>query len=125
MFDVFLVPKNTVVTTKGDGPVVDVSAAESRTLLLVLKISNVVEQESIDVTVWGSPDGQTWGAKPLTSFPQKFYVCDRPILLDFATHPEVKFLRVHWEVNRWGRGSETPMFEFGVRATEVGTELLR
>jgi hypothetical protein len=35
-------------------------------------------------------------------------------LLDLTAHPEVKFVRAHWDVARWGRGTETPMFEFSL-----------
>ncbi len=125
MFDTFLVPEKTVVTAKGDGAPVDVSAAKNRIFLLILNIGDFVEQEAIDVTVWGSADGQTWSAKPVASFPQKFYAGEHPLLLDLGSQPEVKFLRAHWEVARWGRGPETAKFEFSVKATEVAPELLR
>lgn len=125
MFDAFLVPEKTVVTAKGDGVPVDTVSAQNRTFLLVLKITNAVEQQSLDVTILGSADGQTWTSKPLASLPQMFYVSEHPLLLDLGTHPEAKFIRAHWEVNRWGRGSETPNFEFNLRATEVAPEILR
>jgi len=125
MLDTFLVPEKTVVTAKGDGAVVDISAAKNRDLLLILTISNIVEQESIDISVWGSGDGQTWTTKPLASFPQKFYTGKRPLLLSLSSQPDIKFLRAHWEVNRWGRGSESPMFEFSLRATEVAPDMLK
>jgi hypothetical protein len=125
MFDAFLVPENTVVTTKGDGAAVDVAALGNRTLLLLLRIAQANEQQSLDLTVWGSPDGQTWSAKPLASFPQKFYTGEQPLLLDLAAAPDTKFIRAHWEVNRWGRGPEAPSFEVSVRVTEVSPELLR
>jgi hypothetical protein len=124
MFDTFLVPEKTVVTAKGDGPSVEVSALQHSTLLFLLAITNVIEQESLEISIWGSADNQTWGAKPLASYPQKFYTGEHPLLLDLAGHPDVKFLRAHWEVNRWGRGSETPMFEFSLKATEVAPEIL-
>ena len=34
-------------------------------------------------------------------------------------------MRAHWEVGRWGRGSETPMFEFSVSIKEVPSEILK
>jgi hypothetical protein len=37
----------------------------------------------------------------------------------------VKFVRAHWEVARWGRGVETPMFEFGVTLKEIPADVLR
>jgi hypothetical protein len=125
MVDTFLVPQATTVTGKGDGPSVDVGGASSRVFLLHLNITDIVEQESLDLSTFGSPDGNTWGAKPVASFPQKFYRGEHPLLLDLAAQPEVKFLRAHWEVHRWGRGPATPMFQFHVVLKEVSAELLK
>lgn len=125
MIDTFLVPEKTLVTAKGDGSAVDVSAAGNRVFLLSLNIVNVVEQEALDVTIFGSADGAAWGPKPLTNFPQKFYRAQHPLLLDLNEHRDVKFVRAHWEVNRWGRGSETPMFEFSVSIREVPNDILK
>ena len=125
MIDSFLVPEKMVVNAKGDGPAVDVSSAANRVFLLSLNITGIVEQESLDVTILGSADGTTWGPKPVTNFPQKFYQAQHPLLLDLAGQANVKFLRAHWEVARWGRGSETPMFEFHVTIKEVPAEILK
>jgi hypothetical protein len=125
MIDSFLVPDKTVVNAKGDGPAVDVSSAANRVFLLSLNITGIVEQESLDVSILGSADGSTWGPKPVTNFPQKFYQAQHPLLLDLTGQANVKFVRAHWEVARWGRGSETPMFEFHVTIKEVPTEILK
>ena len=125
MIDTFLVPNKTVVNAKGDSAPVDVSVAANRVFLLNLNITNIVEQESLDVSLYGSPDGTAWGPKPLTTFPQKFYRGQHPLLLDLTGPPDIKFLRAHWEVGRWGRGSETPMFEFGVSLKEVPKDILK
>jgi len=125
MIDTFLVPEKTVVNAKGDGPTVDVSSAANRVFLLTLNITNIIEQESLDVRILGSADGATWTPKPIALFPQKFYRAQHPMLLDITEHPEIKFVRAHWEVNRWGRGTETPMFEFHVTMREVPTEILK
>jgi hypothetical protein len=125
MIDTFLVPEKTVVTAKGDGPGVDVSGAANRVFLLTLNISNIIEQESLDVSIQGSADGATWGHKAIASFPQKFYRGQHPLLLDLSGHADVKFVRAHWEVGRWGRGTETPMFEFHVTLKEVPADILK
>jgi len=125
MIDTELVPAKTVVSAKGDGASVDVSGAGHRVFLLTLNISNIVEQESIDVSIYGSADGAAWSPKSIVSFPQKFYRGQQPLLLDLNEHRDVKFVRAHWDVNRWGRGTETPMFEFGVTMKEVPSDLLR
>jgi hypothetical protein len=124
MIDTFLVPEKTVVNAKGDGAAVDVGGAGNRVFLLSLNITAIVEQESLDVSIYGSADGVTWSPKPVTNFPQKFYQAQHPLLLDLTGHSDVKFLRAHWEVSRWGRGSETPMFEFNVTIKEVPTDVL-
>jgi hypothetical protein len=124
MIDTFLVQEN-VVSAKGDGAPIDVSSAVNRIFLLSLNITEIVEQESLDVSVFGSADGAAWGPKPLTYFPQKFYRAEHPMLLDLTPHPEVKFLRAHWEVARWGRGTEIPMFKFGVSIREVPADILK
>src|SRR6185369_14393217 len=105
MLDTFLVPAKTTVSAKGDGPSVDVGSALNTVLLATLDISNIVEQESLDVSIYASADGTTWFTKPVASFPQQFH-------------------RAHWEVARWGRGTETPMFEFQVTIKQIPPELL-
>jgi hypothetical protein len=125
MIDTYLVPENTVVNAKGDGASVDISNAANRVFLLSLNITEIVEQESLDVSVFGSADGAAWSPKPITYFPQKFYTAEHPMLLDLTGRPEMKFLRAHWEVARWGRGTEIPMFKFGVSIREVPADILK
>jgi hypothetical protein len=125
MIDTFLVATNTVVNAKGDGPVVDLSGASGRVFLLTLEITRIIEQESLEVSIHGSVDGSAWGAKPVVTLPQKFYCGQSPVLLDLTAHPDVKFVRAHWEVARWGRGVETPMFEFSLRLKEIPPDVLR
>jgi hypothetical protein len=113
------------VTAKGDGPAVDVGGATSRVFLVTLAITKIIEQESLDLSVYGSADGSTWGAKSIAGFPQKFYCGETPLLLDLTAHPDVKFVRAHWEVARWGRGTETPMFEFSATLKEIPANILK
>lgn len=124
-FEAILVPANTQVTAKGDGPSVDVSGASNRVFLVTLSITKIVEQESLDLAIYGSADGAAWSPKSIAAYPQKFYTGESPLLLDLTSHPDVTFVRAHWEVARWGRGTETPMFAFGVTLKEVPPDLLK
>jgi|SRR6516162_8958016 len=124
MLDTFLVSAKTVVTAKGDGAAVDLGSALNRVFLLSLTITNIVEQEALEVSVYTSPDGAAWSAKPIVSSGQKFYCGEHPLLLDLTAQPDVRFIRAHWETLRWGRGPEAPMFEFGVAVKEVSPEVL-
>ena len=79
----------------------------------------IIEQESFDLAVYGSTDGNEWGPKPLAAFPQKFYCGTYSILLDLSDAPDVRFLRVQWKMSRWGRGEPKPLFGFYVFAEKV------
>lgn len=115
----FLVPEM-VVREDGSGPVLDLGPSQGKPLTLTLGITRVVEQESLELSVWGSAGEDNWGAKPLLVFPQKFYCGVYPMTLDLSAHPEVRYLRAQWKVNRWGRGLPTPLFGFYVFAEEAG-----
>jgi hypothetical protein len=125
MIDAFLLPQSTVVTANGDSAPVELSAAGGRVFLLTLWITGVIEQESFDLSLFTSADGIAWDAKPFATLPQKFYAGEYPLLVDLTASPEAKFIRAHWDVNRWGRGAKTPHFEAGVRFREVPAEMLR
>jgi len=125
MIDTSLVATKTVVTCKGDGPAVDVGGVSNPVFLVTLSITRIIEQESLDVSIFGSADGAVWGPKSVAAFKQEFYCGEFLLLLDLTAHPDVKFIRAHWEVARWGRGTETPMFEFCVTIKEVPANILK
>ena len=111
MPDSFLVPE-TSVEKDGSGPALDLGSSAGAPIALTLGITKIVEQESLDVAIWGSPDGQDWGAKPLAAFPQKFYQGVYTILLDLGAHPGARYLQARWKVARWGVGATQPAFRF-------------
>ncbi len=123
MLPVFLLPETTV-REAGDGSALDLGGAQARMVLLTLGITRIIEQESLDVSIWGSADGNEWGSKPLIGFPQKFYCGTYQILLDLTQHPDVKFARVKWDAQRWGKGDSKPLFGFYVFAQEMRQQIL-
>ncbi len=110
----FLVPAGTETEGSGHGAALELGSLTGKALLLILRIDRVVEQESLHVSIWGSADGQNWGAQALFWFPQKFYSGVTPAAVDLKQRPEIKFLQARWELNRWGRGIPRPQFEFSV-----------
>jgi hypothetical protein len=114
-----LIPFDTRVEDNGEGEKVDVSASSTRTFFCVMVITDQIEQESIDVSIWGSADGQTWETHPILKLPQCFYRGETRAVLELVLRPEVKFIRARWELNRWGRVAPLPMFRVGLHLQEV------
>src|SRR5664279_3948415 len=100
----------TTVREAGTGPAVAMDEQQGGVLILTLGITRIIEQESIDLSIWGSLDGTDWGTKPLAAYPQKFYCGTYQIILDLSAHPDTRYLRVKWGVNRWGKGDPKPLF---------------
>ena len=114
-----LIPLETKVEENGEGEKVDISASSTRTFFCIMVITDQIEQESIDVSIWGSADGENWGAHPILKLPQRFYKGETRAVLELVLVPEVKFIRAHWELNRWGRVAPLPMFRVGLHLAEV------
>lgn len=114
-----LIPPNTKMESNGDGASFDISTSATRTFLCLLTVTDQLEQESLDVSIYGSADGQTWTGKPLLKLPQQFYRGSTKMVLDLSLRPEIKFIRARWEVNRWGRGAPLPMFVAALELAEV------
>jgi len=114
-----LIPSGSQLEANADGSAVSIAESESRTFFCVLTITEQLEQESLDVSIWGSADGQEFGKKPLLKIPQQFYLGTTKMVLDLSLRHEIKFLRARWEVNRWGRVSPTPRFAASLQLEEI------
>src|SRR5260370_34329273 len=115
----FLLPESTALAD-GAGSEFELGAHRAKLLVLTLGITRIIEQERLEVSIWGSTDGEDWGVRPLALFPPKFYCGIYSILLNLAAQPGVRYLRVQWRMNRWGKGEPAPVFGFYVYAGESG-----
>lgn len=119
----FILPETTI-REAGTGPALELGNPPNGLVLLTLGITRIIEQESLDVSIWGSADGANWGSKPLIAFPQKFYCGSYQVLLDLKQHLDVKYLRAKWQASRWGRGEPKPLFGLFVFAEEFQERVL-
>jgi hypothetical protein len=115
----YLVNPGTLIEASGQSEALELGSWAGKTVLVMLRIDEIIEQESLHVSVWGSADGQAWGEKPLYWYPQKFYRGTTPAALDLSQRPDVKFLQARWEVNRWGRGYPRPFFKTEIEVQEL------
>ena len=109
MVPAFLLPECTA-GTDGLGPELRLEAHRRRPLSLTLGIHRVLEQENLEVSVWGSPDGEQW--KPIAAFPPKSYCGTYSLMLDLARHPTITRLRAQWKMSRWDQSRQKPLFGF-------------
>jgi hypothetical protein len=114
-----LIPPGTRLTANGEGQPFEVAASGTRVFMCTMFITEQIEQESVDISVWGSADGQDFGRLPLLKMPQRFYRGETRQILDLTLKPEVKFLRAKWELTRWGRGAPHPVFVLGFNLDEI------
>ncbi len=120
MTEFHLVPPGTEATASGDGQAFEIGVSGPRLFVVRLDIVKTIEQQSLELSLWGSADGQNWGTMPLLKFPQRFYTGSTQMALDLTARPEVRFIRARWELNRWGRVRPEPRFRFSVTARPAG-----
>jgi len=117
-----LLPES-IVRADGIGPEIDLGSKRGKLLVLTLGITRILEQESLEIAICGSGNGQQWDLKPLAKFPPKFYCGLYSILLNLGARPDVEYLRVHWKMSRWSKRESVPMFGFYVYAEESGARI--
>ena len=96
----------------GAGPVVETETEVAETVV-TLGITQALEREGLQVSIWGSQDGEHWGAKPLIEFPAKSYCGRYSIPLNLDQFPGVRRLRAAWKMRSWKPNRET-LFSFYV-----------
>jgi hypothetical protein len=90
--NLYLLPK-TETCEDGAGPAIETPSPN--TAVVTLGITQALEREGLQVSIWGSPDGESWGPKPLAEFPAKSY-CGRytlPLHLD-----GIRQIRAAWKM---------------------------
>ncbi len=117
--DLDLIPQGTTLQENGHGEAVDIRSSATRTFFCVMVIGEQIEQESADVAIWGSADGENWGTHPVLKLPQQFYRGETRAVLDLTLVLSVNFIRAGWELNRWGRVAPLPMFVLGLHLLEI------
>ena len=123
MLQDFVLPETTI-REAGTGPTMDLGSSRGAVILVTLGITRIIEQESLDVSIWGSADNVEWGAKPVLAFPQKFYCGTYQILMDLREHSEIRHVRAKYQAQRWGKGDLKPLFGAYVFAQQVEQQVL-
>ena len=75
---IYLVPAGTISEGSGHGSPLELGALAAKPLLLILEIAEVLEQESLHVSIWGSADGPNWGAQAVFGFRKNSTAASHP-----------------------------------------------
>jgi len=109
MVPAFLLPESTA-RQDGRGPEVALGAHQGKPMLLTLGINRILEQESLEVSVWGSSDDEEW--LPIATFPPKCYCGTYYLTVDLSRHKHITRLRAQWRMSRWDHRRQEPLFGF-------------
>jgi hypothetical protein len=118
MIGEFLLPETTL-RESGFGPEINLCQGENRRLFVTLNITRSAEQQSLDVCVWGSSDGTRWDPQPLMKLPRQFCCGTCRMVLDLTERTDVRWLRAHWQIARWGKGDLKPLFTIDLVVQEM------
>lgn len=108
--------KETTIRESGESELFEIARQECGQLLLTFGITHAVENQSVNLEIHSSRDGETWASRPFATFPAKCYCGEYQITLPLR---DARFLRVKWRVSRWSRSGERPFFRFYVFADLV------
>jgi len=112
----FFVPEM-IANEDGASDEIALGEKSGKPLLLTLGITRVLEQESLDVSIWGSADRERW--RQIAAYPKKFYCGSYLLLVDLARETHIRYLRVQWRMGRWGEAEPSPIAGFYVAAEEL------
>jgi len=104
---------------KGSGVDLSLETYAGGLLTFTLDITRVHERTSLDLSIWGSTDGQVWGTRPLIHFPRKYHCGESKLQWDPAEFPAVHRIRAQWQVDRWGPGDGKPLIALALHVREV------
>lgn len=100
MKPIVLFPEGTA-HERGCGPVADLAEAAAQPVLLRLDITRMMQQQTLDAVIWGSPDGTDWGSRPLFRLPHRYYCGTYCQVLDLTPHPDIRYLRLEYKLRGW------------------------
>ncbi|MBV6430299.1 MAG: hypothetical protein IANPNBLG_00408 [Bryobacteraceae bacterium] len=115
MMPILLFPEE-MVTESGFGPVVELKESAGAPLRLTISINRMMEQQTLDLSIWVSPDGEDWGSEPILQLPHRYYCGTYHHVLDLSGRSGVRFLRIEYRLRGWCMEAPPPLSSFEVVA---------
>jgi len=123
MKPIVLFPEETA-HDNGCGPVVALGDAAGQPIEISLQITRIMEQQTLDAVIWGSPDGSDWGTRPVLRLPHRYYCGSYHHVLDLTRRPEIRYLRLEYRLRGWLPQSPYSLAAFSVTVMPCHEEAL-
>jgi hypothetical protein len=104
----------TTIREGGFGPIITVRGGSERTSVLTLGITRITEREALRVSIWGSANQSDWA--PVASFTNIYYCGEYELEFDLSDQPQIRYVRVQWEVDHGGHRGFRPTCTAWLRA---------
>ncbi len=108
--------KETTIRESGESELFEIARQDCGQLLVTFGITHAVENQSVNLEIHSSQDGEIWAVRPLAAFPAKCYCGEYQMMV---SPRDARFLKVKWRVSRWSRSGERPFFRVYVFADLV------
>lgn len=71
----------------GYSPAVALGELQGKSIQLTLSITRMMEEQTLEVLIWGSADGSQWMDRPLVTLPHRHYCGDYTYTVELSRHP--------------------------------------
>lgn len=102
----------------GYSPAVSLGELQGKSIQLTLSITRMMEEQTLEVLIWGSTDGSQWVDRPIVTLPHRHYCGDYTYTVDLSRHPYLTHLRAEWRLRSWGHNTAYRLVSFSLRAAE-------
>lgn len=116
MSPIFLVTEQ-VFSESGEGQAISLDNSPDGPLQLTLGITQILQQENVEVSVWGSTDRREWSR--IASFPHKSYCGTYSMVLGTLLQRNLKYLKARWSMERWASVKKDALVSFYLLAEDA------
>lgn len=102
----------------GYSPAVALDDLKGKSIQLTLSITRMMEEQTLEVLIWGSADGSHWLDRPIVTLPHRHYCGEYSYTVDLSRHPQVAYLRAEWRLRSWGHTTAYRLISFSLDAAE-------
>ena len=99
--------EETIARESGESAIFEIGQFARQSVVLTFGITHAVEQQHIQLQIYGSADGRVWSPRPLLNFPPKCYCGEYQLTLPPCDMP---YLKAAWRARPLGAHGSAAFF---------------